>query len=570
MRTRFRLVAGLLIAGFLVVGARLGYLQIWRHEDLALRANDQAGRWVRDAPRRALIRDRNGDVLADSVRVASCYADPTLLPRPSSIAQRLAGPLRMPVGEITERIRRAPGSFVWLKRRLSAEEARAVEKENLRGIGLQWEYRRFYPNGDLAGPLLGLVGEDGRGLSGLEYAFNKELVDQRPPLRALRDGRGRRLTLDVLRQRTPAGGLRLSIDRKIQFIAERELDWSIRRSKAKGGIVVVQDPWTGEILALVGRPALSLGRGEALSPDELMVRAVQWSFEPGSTFKVVTAAAALENQLAQPSDLLDCEKGKWKISGVWISDHEPQKVISFSRAMEVSSNIGLAKIGLRVGKEKFYDVIRSFGFGARTGLDLPGEAVGLLRPPNQWSGVSLPVISFGQEIGVTALQLACAYSAIANGGRLIEPRITMDADWPSGKTSRWASSSEIRRVISPETAKTVTTMMEGVVLRGTGENASVPGWSVAGKTGTAQKIDPRTRAYSPDKFVASFCGFVPARNPRLTLVVIVYEPKGVSWGGYNAGPVFKNIAWQTLSLMGVPTDDVPRLVDKKNKGDPKT
>lgn len=570
MRARFRLLAGLLSAGFLVVAVRLGYLQMWRHEELSLRANDQARRWVRDAPRRALIRDRHGAVLADSVRVASCYADPTLLLRPAAIAQRLAKPLGIPAPELTERIRRATGSFVWLKRRLSAEEARAVEKENLRGIGLQWEYRRFYPNGDLAGPLLGLVGEDGRGLSGLEYAFNKELVDQRPPLRALRDGRGRRLNLDVSPERKAVGGLRLSIDRKIQFIAERELEWSLRRSKAKAGIVVVQDPWTGEILAMAGRPALSLTRGEALSPDELMIRAMQWSFEPGSTFKAITAAAALENQMARPSDLLDCEKGYWKIPGMAINDHEPQKVITFSRAMEVSSNIGLAKIGLRVGKERFYDVIRAFGFGARTGFDLPGEAVGLLRPPAQWSGVSLPVISFGQEIGVTALQLASAYSAIANGGRLIEPRICLDAEWPSGETPRWPTSTEVRRVISPETASSVAAMMEGVVLRGTGAEAAVPGWSVAGKTGTAQKIDPRTRKYSPNKFVASFCGFVPARQPRLTIVVIVDEPKGVSWGGYNAGPVFKNIAWQSLSLMGVPSDIGPHLVDKKGQGDPKT
>ena len=231
-------------AGFLVVLARLGYLQIWCHQNLSLRADGQANRWVREAPRRAPIRDRNGDVLADSVRVASCYADPTLLPRPESIAQRLAGPLHLSATDLAERIRRAPGAFVWLKRRLGAEESRTIERENLRGIGLQWEYRRFYPNGDLAGPLLGLVGEDGRGLSGLEYAFNKELVDHQPALRALRDGRGRRLTLDGNDERIKAGGLRLAIDRKLQFIAERELDWSLNRSKARSGIVVVQDPWT--------------------------------------------------------------------------------------------------------------------------------------------------------------------------------------------------------------------------------------------------------------------------------------------------------------------------------------
>ena len=563
MRSRFRLVAGLLSAGFLVVTLRLGYLQIWCHQELSLRAENQSSRWVREAPRRAPIRDRNGDVLADSVRVASCYADPTLLPHPESVAQHLSSSLRMPLRDVLERIRRAPGAFVWLKRRLGAEEARAVEQENLRGIGLQWEYRRFYPNGDLAGPLLGLVGEDGRGLSGLEYAFNREFVDSRPALRALRDGRGRQLNMEMDAERGPAGGLRLALDRKIQFIAERELDWSLNRSKARSGIVVVQDPWTGEILALAGRPSLSLSGEESPTAEELMVRAVQWSYEPGSTFKVVTAAAALENKLARPTDLLDCESGRWKVADVEINDHEPQRVITFARAIEVSSNIGLAKIGLRVGKEKLYDTIRAFGFGARTGFDMPGESVGLLRPPSQWSGVSLPIISFGQEVGVTALQLAAAYSAIANGGRLLEPRLCLDADWPNGETPRWPLASEVRRVISPETAATLTRMMEGVVQRGTGVDAADPGWRVAGKTGTAQKIDPRTHAYSPDKYVASFCGFAPAAHPRLTIVVIIDEPKGVSWGGYNAGPVFKNIAWQALSLLGVPTDEPQRFAETK-------
>ncbi|MBK8871691.1 MAG: penicillin-binding protein 2 [Elusimicrobia bacterium] len=556
MRFRFRLVMGLMAAGFLAVTARLAYLQVWRHRDLSQRAQSQAERWVRDAPRRAPIRDRHGDVLVDSVRVASCYADPRLLPHPDTTAQRLAKPLRLSASEITERIRRAPGAFVWLKRRLGADESRAIEEENLRGIGLQWEYRRFYPNGDLAGPLLGVVGEDGRGLSGLEYAFNKELMDPRPPLRALRDGRGRRL-METSSERPSAGGLRLSIDRKIQFIAERELDTALRRAQARSGIVVVQDPWTGEILAMAGRPAVSLTSESVASPEELMVRAVQWSFEPGSTFKVVTAAAALENKSVRPGELINCESGKWKYADVEINDHEPEKIITFARSMEVSSNIALSKVGLRVGKEKMYDTVRAFGFGSRTGFDLPGEAVGLLKPPSQWSGVTLPILSFGQEVGVTALQLAGAFSAIANGGRLLEPHVCLDADWPSGETPRWPVPTEVRRVMSPETAATLTTFMEGVVLKGTGVDAVLPGWQVAGKTGTAQKIDPRTRAYSREKYVASFAGFAPSRRPRLTIVVIIDEPKGLIWGGYNAAPVFKNIAWQALSLLGVPTDEPP-------------
>jgi cell division protein FtsI (penicillin-binding protein 3) len=277
-------------------------------------------------------------------------------------------------------------------------------------------------------------------------------------------------------------------------------------------------------------------------------------FEPGSTFKIVTAVAALEEGVSHPNDLFDCEKGEWRYKTVTVNDHEPEGVLTFFRMMEVSSNIGLAKVGLRLGNQKFYDWIRSFGFGSRTGSEIPGESAGLLRAPSEWSGVSLPILSFGQEVGVTALQLACAYSALANGGTLWEPRFVQSIRTSSGSERTRASRVKVRRVMTPETAKIVGEMLEGVVLRGTGQEARLEGWSVAGKTGTAQKIDPKLKTYSPDKNVASFCGYAPAKNPRLTIVVILNEPQGITWGGYNAGPVFKNIAWHSLIHMGVPSD----------------
>jgi cell division protein FtsI (penicillin-binding protein 3) len=568
MRARFRLALGLIAACFAVVEIRLAYLQVWRHRELSQRVADQSQRWVREAPRRAPILDRQGALLAESVPVASCYADPSLLSSPETTVRRLAAILSLSPDELARRLGRAEGAFVWVKRRLSPGESQAVEAAGLKGVGLQWEYRRSYANGGLAGSLLGLVGEDGRGLSGLEYEFDEELIDRRPPRLSLRDGQGRRLAMEVSEE-APEGGLRLTIDRALQYIAERELDAALRRSGARGGLVVVQDPWTGDLLALAGRPAFDPSRGGRPTPEELRIPAVQWVFEPGSTFKLVTAAAALEEGRVRPEDFFDCEAGRWRVAGAVIRDHEPQRVISFSRAMEVSSNIGLSKVGLLLGQEKLYDYIRGFGFGTRTGIDVPGEGVGLLRPPREWSGLSLPVLSFGQEIGVTAIQLAAAYSAVANGGVLLEPRLCLDAAWPSGAARSWSSPSAVRRVISPGTAASLARLLRGVVERGTGTAAAVPGWSVAGKTGTAQKTDPATGRYSPTKFVASFCGFAPADRPRFTIVAVLDEPEGPAWGGANAGPVFKNIAWQILSLKGVPPDAPPAFA-RKGKGSPST
>jgi cell division protein FtsI (penicillin-binding protein 3) len=566
MIRRFRIALGLLTVGFAAVLVRLAYLQVWCHADLSARAAQQAQRWVREAPRRAAILDRHGAPLAESVASASCYADPTLLAHPNTIAARLGAALDLNPASLARQLKDARGSFVWVRRQLTPEQASAVEKANLRGVGLVWDYRRFYPNGDLAAPLLGRVGDDGRGLSGLEYAFNENLLDHRPARRALRDGKGRRLALDSIDAAGDDGrGLRLSLDRTLQYIAERELDMGVRRSRAKGGAVVIQDVRTGEILALAGRPRFSFSNPTS-DLEDLQVRATQWVFEPGSTFKLITAAAAMEQGRVRSDEMFNCEGGSWKVAGVEINDHEPERVIPFARVMAVSSNIGFAKLGLRLGKESLYDYTRAFGFGTRTGCELPGESPGLLRPPARWSGTSLPILSFGQEIGVTALQMAGAYTAVANGGLLLEPRLCLEAQWPGGGRQRWPLPGVVRRVIRPETASALTRVLEGVVTLGTGQEAAVPGWTVAGKTGTAQKIDPATRAYSRDKNVASFCGFVPANRPRLTIVVILDEPAGVTWGGYTAGPVFRNIAAQAMMRLAVPTDQPPRLVGAPDKG----
>jgi cell division protein FtsI (penicillin-binding protein 3) len=556
LKLRFRLVHFLLCAAFATVLGRLAYLQLWRHDDLLKRVNQQSQRWVKEAPSRGPILDREDRVLAESVRVGSCFADPNMIADAVGTSRRLAPLLKMPPEAILSKIRGAPGSFVWLKRFLPAEEAQRIEKAGFPGVGLQWEHKRSYPNGDLASHLLGFVGSEGKGLSGVELACDAWLTDSRPPRRALRDGKGSRLNVltDEPEER-PGTFVRLTLDRTLQYMAERELEWGMKRSRAKAGLIVVQDPWSGDILAAASRPNLSLAQKRPSAPEALAIPSAHWVFEPGSKFKVV-----LEG-LVRPQETFDCENGAWKHMDITIHDHTREKVLTFAQVMERSSNIGTAKVALKLGREKMYDYVRRFGFGTMSGAEIPGESAGLLKPLSKWSGVTLPVLAFGQEIGVTALQLASAYSALANGGTLYEPRVFREARNQWGETRRWGDAA-VRRVISEKTSAEMRKILEGVVQRGTGRDALLNGWSVAGKTGTAQKIDPRTRRYSPEKFVASFCGFVPAARPRLTIVVVYDEPQGVTYGGYNAGPVFRNVAWHAMTYLGVSSDADTKLAKR--------
>ncbi|MGQ0644856.1 MAG: peptidoglycan D,D-transpeptidase FtsI family protein [Elusimicrobiota bacterium] len=563
MPLRFRLhaVRFLFLCAFSAVLARLAYLQVWRHDELSARAEQQANRRLRETPRRGPILDRHGQALAVSVRSASCYADPALLPDPAKAARLLAGPLEMSPSVLLAKIRRAPGSFVWLKRSLPVEQAMAVEKLNLLGVGLNWEYEREYPEGALASHLLGRIGTDGRGLSGVEQVADDWLTDPRPPRRALRDGRGEGVVEGPPEDDQDRTWVRLTLDRTLQYIAERELEAGMARSGSRAGLIVVQDPWTGEILALASRPDLPAGR--PASARDLFIPAVHWTFEPGSTFKVVTAAAALEEKLVRPQELIDCERGAWKVADIKIHDHDKEGVLTFAQVIERSSNIGTAKVGMRLGKTKLHDYARAFGFGSRTGSELPGESPGLLKPPSKWSGVSLPVISFGQEVGASALQIVGAFSAVANGGVLMEPRLFRQMRNARGETRDFPAPAVVRRVVSQETAGALKDMLEGVVTRGTGQAARLDGWTAAGKTGTAQKIEPETGRYSRDKFVASFCGFAPAGKPRFVILVVYDEPKGPEWGGHNAGPVFKSVARHALSYVGVPPDGEVQVAQRR-------
>ncbi len=343
----------------------------------------------------------------------------------------------------------------------------------------------------------------------------------------------------------------LTLDEVIQFISERELDRGIEESGAKGGMAIAMIPHTGEILALSVRPRFNPNDVGMYQPSDWRNRAITDLYEPGSTFKIVASAAALEEGLVSLDELIDCEEGALKVGGGFLHDHEPYGILSFEEVIQKSSNIGIYKVAQRLGEDRLYEYAKAFGFGERTGIDLTGEVSGMIRPPARWSGRSLASMSMGQEVGVTALQMIRAASVIANGGWLPQPHLVKEIRDENGVVESF-SPNTVRRVVSEETAQIMTQALKGVVHgEGTGELAAFGGFHVAGKTGTAQKIDPLTGRYSRSKVISSFVGIVPADDPRVVIYVVLDEPEGVKWGGLVAAPVFKRIAKQTLSYMGV-------------------
>lgn len=552
-----------IMLAFCAVCTRLFYLQVWSHEDLTNRAKRLNSKELTDQPCRGNIYDRNGRILAMSVRSYEIFVDPTQLKDVDGAekAFKLNG-LDFPRAKIMK----AASQYLPVSEDVDYNTASALRSMKLPGVGFVPKFKRQYPEGKLACHLLGIVGKDGCGLEGVEYVANSYLCGAKVKELALRDGRGRTISKKYVDPSEMRGSdVYLTIDRNIQFIAEQEIDRSWKESKAKKAMAIVQDSVTGELLAMAVRPeydATDFGG----SWQNLRNPAVSDVFEPGSTFKIFTAAAALEQGLARRSEAIWCEEGQYQVYDHVIKDHEKKGLLTFDQIMECSSNIGMAKIGQRLGKDRLYSYIKQFGFYSPTGIDLPGEARGLLRSPSSWSGLSLPVISFGQEIGVTAIQLINAYSSIANGGSLLEPRILAEIKSPSGESLYRPEKRVIRKTVSPGVDRDLKEMLKGVVERGTGVLASVPGYSVAGKTGTAQKRDKNTGKYSQRLYVASFCGFIPAENPRLTIYVVLDEPQGDYWASSRAAPVFSRIASRSMQYMKVAPDRDPlKLADGRQR-----
>jgi len=535
---------------FSFVAGRLGYLQLYCHDALQARVDREESRSQRASPDiepRGAILDRTGEVLAMSIQGGACFADPKHVTKVDETARLLSPYLHQPASVIKSKLTEHR-RFVWLARRLDPEAAEQVKALKRTGITVTNDIKRFYPEESLASQVLGVVGDSQKGLSGVELVANSWLSGDSAPnlFKQWTFGKARPSAL-TSRSDLTSHSIVLSIDRTLQTIVEQELAIQMKLSRPKSGTVIIQDPQTGEILAMATSPSFnpnlwgSPEQPSEMGPEDLKNPAVEHVFEPGSTFKVVTAAAALEENRVTPSDTFFCENGSWDIPGRTIHDHEKEGWLTFTQVIARSSNIGTAKVARRVGRDPLYRYARAFGFGMPTGCGLPGDGVGILRPTKDWRLSSLETISFGQEVGATPLQMVNAYSVIANGGWLLEPRLYKGVIDENGEYREWLPTPPIRRVVSPKTIAELKLILKSVVDEGTGKAAQVVGISVAGKTGTAQKIDPRTKQYSDAHYLASFCGFAPVEHPRLVIGVFLDEPQNSYWGGSEAAPLFSRI-----------------------------
>lgn len=558
MRWRIALFVLALLSGFGLVLRRSFQLQVRDGARLKELAVQQYLKHIELPARRGPIFDRHGAPLAVSVEVDSVCANPRQVGAAArEVATRLAPVLGLGRGELLARLR-SRRFFVWLKRRVTPQLAERVRALRLPGVFLQRESRRFYPNGALAGALLGFSGVDGRGLEGVERSLDRWLRGSPLRVRALRDALGRSVLDQALGEGERQGDqVVLTIDKLIQHEAEQALAEAQTQVAAGTGwtAAVVMDPFNGDILALAGTPAFDPNRVAQARARDWRIRALADAFEPGSTLKLFTVLSALVAGVTNERELIDCENGRWRIGRRTIHDHKPHGLLSVADVVKKSSNIGVSKLAFRMGKQRLSEGLRRFGFAQRTGLPLPGERAGVLYDPARWSDVALANIAFGQGMTATVVQLVRALAAIGNGGKLLEPRLVLRT-MREGAAASAVSPARGQQVVDPALARRMLAMMRGVTEDGgTAEAAAVEGYSVAGKTGTAQKVDPATGTYSTTKWLSSFMGLVPATRPRLAIIVVINEPSGAShYGGEVAGPVFRRIAGQALRHLGVAPD----------------
>jgi cell division protein FtsI (penicillin-binding protein 3) len=577
-RVRFVYVTMFFCFWAVAIAVRLSWLQVVEHGAFVERAKEQQERGFEVAPHRGVLYDRNLRELAMTVQVDSVYAVPSELgDNRADDAALLAKIVHSdPLDHFTTAQQidarfNASRHFAWVARKLDPETANRVRELNLKGIYFQKEFKRFYPNGDLAAHVLGYVGTDDAGLGGLEEKFDDELHGE--PGHELTAIDAKRHVLGSYESDPmPGENLVLSIDSNIQYMAERALDAQVAKTKATHGTVVVQDPYTGQILALAVSPRFNPNDSRHLDADSLTDLAVSDVYEPGSTFKLVTYAAALDGAAVQPTDMVDCQGGSMTMYGRTLHDDRSDHfgVVTVQYALEHSSDVGAAKMALKLGPQKFYGYMKGFGFGDRSGIELPSETRGLLQPPRKWGATSILSMAIGQEVAVTPVQLVTMVSAMANGGVYMPPHILLQStDEMKGDPRLMGAAFHpedhlpeqlpdgARRVIKELTAAKMRSMMAGIVTEGTGKAAQLNGYSSAGKTGTAQKIDPVTHTYSHTKLVASFAGFAPANHPAISVAVVIDTPQGSDvqrYGGYVSAPVFAQVAQEVLEYLGVPHD----------------
>ncbi len=553
-KIKIYLVLILFIIGFGIVWEKIYNIQILQHGKFLNLSNRQYYRTLSPMPVRGTIYDRAGRELAVSVEADSVYANPLELDDPYKTANIISQTLKVDSSRLFREFNKEKG-FIWIKRKVTPDEADAVESLNIKGIGFLKEGKRFYPKKELAGRMLGFVGIDNHGLSGVEHSYDEQLMINPDRMVIEKDAFGRSINFadDYEKSIEKGYDLKLTIDEVIQYITEKELASQVSKYRAKGGTAIVMDPYTGEILAMADQPQFNPNSFSQYKERDWRNRGVTDSFEPGSTFKLILTAAAVEEKIANQNDIFFCENGEYEIGGRVIHEAKDHKYkwLTLKEIVGKSSNIGVIKVAQRLGAKNFYDYILKFGIGSKTNINLPGESAGKVRDIKEWSGVSLASISFGQEVSVTPIQLISAVSAIANGGILMKP-YAIKAVEKDGMAADEFKPEVVRRVISEKTSRELSEILEYTVRYGTGQKAILEGYDVAGKTGTAQKASPDKKGYSEDKFISSFIGYVPSRNPRIAILVIIDEPEGMAWGGEVAAPVFKEIARQSLRYLKVP------------------
>ena len=555
MKFRITTLLALFLVLFAVLGGRAFSLQVLDAKKLKTLAQKQHTQTLQLHPDRGIIYDRNGGKLAATVMTDSVCADPSKIGDPAQAAKKLASILKVNRAALQKKLA-GQKSFCWIARRIDPAQAALVLEQNIDGVFLIKEPKRFYPNGELAGHLVGFVGVDSSGLEGLELRYDRLLKGPQGVLTWTRDAKGKKLYPRMGKQPLSESekepyNLVLTIDNHIQYLVESHLKNAVRDKEAKGGFAIVMDPRTGEILALANQKGFDPNRFSEVNPASGKNKAITDCFDPGSTFKPFLMAAALEEGVAKETDRFFCENGHYAIANRVVREAQRKQHgnLSLAEILKYSSNIGSVKIAERLGKEKFYDYIRNFGFGAKTGIDLPGEVNGLLRPVEKWTRVDAANVAFGQGISVTAIQMITAFSAIANQGILMKPFIVKGLTDQKDNLVHTYDPVMVRRVISPETARRLTNLLADVVGAedGTGQRARIVNVSVAGKTGTAQKYDASSHSYSSEQVKTSFIGFFPADNPQLAILVVLDEPQRDKWGGVATAPVFRDIGEQLLT-----------------------
>ena len=565
-RLRWLIVWGVAAIWMGAVLARLGYLQLFCYSDYFAKAQHQQQRTYEISPMRGDIFDRKGRQLAISIPMDSVFADPAEIKEPDMVARLLSRVLDVPAEDLEAKIRDS-AKPVRLAKKLSADMVERIDEMNLKGVFFQKENRRVYPQHEFLSHVLGWVDVDEKGMGGIEQELDK-LIRGRPG-RVMVMADGKRQFYDRNEASAdPGASVVLTIDESIQYIAEKELAIAMAETHSKSGTVVVQDPSNGALLAVANWPTFDPNDPGKFPVEKRQDLAIAAAYEPGSTFKTITMTSAIENHVTNPDVMVDCQMGSILVAGRLIHDWHPFGVLSVRDVLAHSSDVGTIKVALNLGAPRFYETMRKFGIGQPTGIELPGENHGKLRTLDNWTASSIGSVAIGQEVSVTPVQIISAISAIANGGTLYRSHVVQEIRGSGSADLPLPKRPEPTEVTDAKTAATVREMMENVILKGTGTPARLNGYTAAGKSGTAQKIDTNTGRYSPNQYVASFVGFAPVNEPAVTILVVLDSPEGAHHGGEVGGPVFKRVAEQVLAYLDVP-HDVPVESDsefaKKNK-----